>query len=361
MWLVAVGIVVLIVLLNPKIISEVEGKILPVSSTPLISPAPPPSTGVSGPLADVISSPEKLPPERSDNFLENPALRMMAKQIGTQVYNVVTTGEMQAPKDIGGALLTMFQGDLQIGGQIGLGVGTAVAAILPSIISEPVSAGVATIGGGSLELAGEAGVDAIAGVTGATSGAIGFGIPMVGMVLGEIIGMAFEESSPFSKAQQAVIAQHMDIGPYRLQKLHDLGFTDQQIINWIGDHPEENYWYLMSLLSTYKSWLASRSNAQGFWEPNDRLILNGVFTLDEKGWLDNFAHDLGSDVETVGGEGAGITYYQRTWAEVEGSVGGWHNEYLSLDQAYKDLMAQQLLIAQGYEMGGSFNPNMMGG
>jgi hypothetical protein len=332
MLLVAIGIVVLIVLLNPKIVSEVEGKFLPVSSAPIVPvSSSQPSQGSESPT-DQVGKIVPLPPESSENFLENPALRMMAKQIGTQLYNVAATGEMKAPTDIGGALLTMFQGDLQIGGQIGLGVGAAVAAVLPSIISEPVSAGVATIGGGSLELAGEAGVDAITGVTGATSGALGFGIPMVGMVLGEMIGMAFEESSPFSKAQQEIIRQHMDIGPARLQKLHELGFTDQQVIKWIADHPEENYWYLIS------PWVSYKSSFMGIpQEPYEHMVLSGIFTIQEKAWLDDFMHDLGFDIEysyeIVG------SYYQRTYADVEGSIGGWHNEYLDLGEAYQKYLA----------------------
>jgi hypothetical protein len=196
---------------------------------------------------------------------------------------------------------------------------------------------VATLEGGVTPI-GEAVIESGA----APIGSLGLALSFPLMVLGQMISGFFEESSPFSKAQQAVIGQHIDIGPYRLQKLHDLGFTDQQIINWIGDHPEENYWYLMSLLSTYKSWLASKSNAQGFWEPNDRLILNGIYTVEEKAWLDDFAHDLGFDIEysyeIVG------SYYQRTWAEVEGSVGGWHNEKLDLNNTYQKYLVQQALI-----------------
>lgn len=90
----------------------------------------------------------------------------------------------------------------------------------------------------------------------------------------------------------------------------------------------------MSLLSTYKPWLATKVGPFGFWEPNDRLILNGVYTQEEKQWLDEYAHDLGFDIE-LGVEMGSPYYYQRSWAEVEGSFGGWHNEKLDLNDAYQ--------------------------
>jgi hypothetical protein len=302
MWY-AVAIIAILVLIKPDILSTgfsfLSSKpisISPASSVPSIYPV------------SVVSSSEKLPQEGSNNFLENPALRMMAKTIGTQAYNLVTKGTMELPIDkpidLTSAMTMMFSGDIQTGGQIGSMVGTGAAMVI---------------------------------------GTAAFPLAFTGMVLGQMIGGAFEESTPFSKAQQVIIGQHIDIGPARLQKLHDLGFTDQQIINWIGDHPEENYWYLMSLLSTYRSWSASKADLMGFWEPSDRLILNGVYTIEEKAWLDNFAHDLGFDIEL--GVDAGFPYYyQRSWGEVEGSFGGWHNEKLDLNDTYQKYLVQQALI-----------------
>jgi hypothetical protein len=337
-WLLIGGIVLLYYFYSQK--KQVEPPVLtsPISSTP----SPQRNEGPTDQVGKIVP----LPPERSENFLENPALRMMSKQLIGQAVNVVQTGEMQAPTDIGSALMTMFSGDIQTGGQIGQTVGLLAAPIVSSLVGEVGVSGVSTLTGETIAFVGAAGEASAVGVTGIFS-TLGLPLAFAGMVLGEMIGGLFEESSPFSKAQQAVIQQHIDIGPYRLQKLHDLGFTDQQIINWIGGHPEENYWYLISLLSTAKgSWVASKINSIGFWEPSDRLILNGVFTIEEKEWLDSFAHDLGFDIET-GVEAGSPMYYQRTWADVEGSVGGWHNEYLSLDEAYQKYLASQPIITFG--------------
>lgn len=337
MWY-AIAIIVIFILLKPNILSEV---ISFPSSVSVSSPSQSPSVSrVSNPIADVISSSEELPPERSENFLENPALRMMAKQVVTQFSNVVQTGEMKAPTDIGGALLTMFGGDIQEGGQVGQTVGTLLASVLPSLIGEAGISGVATIGGGAIPFAGS-GAAAI--------GSIGFGLGFAGMALGQMIGGLFEESDPLSKAQQAVIAQWQASGATRLYYLHQKGFTDQQIIKWVSDNKDLDYWYMITPIAgdSEKGLPPDYVSVANLPYWNDmKMVLSGLYTRQEKDWLDGYAESLfglSSNFENVDysppqfpGGYMPVVMGPGRWGEIEAwPWGGWRQGYCDLSVELK--------------------------
>lgn len=190
MWFVAIVIIAL-VLLKPKLLSEAEGKILPASSVPPIVPVS--SKPPEGSVQEIAQIQKDKPTQ--ENFLENPALRMMAGQVANQIKNVVVTGSMQAPADIGSALLTMFSGDIQTGGQIGATVGAIAAPIVSSVLSTtPDLMGIATVGG-DVVMGEEAMVEAGAAPIGSLGFALGFPL----MVLGQMIGGLLRNPAHFLK------------------------------------------------------------------------------------------------------------------------------------------------------------------
>ena len=320
MWY-ALAIIAILILIKPDILSGL------ISSASLVSVSSP--SQLSSPVVSPVILTQNEPGESSENFLENPALRMMAGQAITQIKNVVQTGSMQAPTDIGGSLLTMFSGDLNQGGQIGEDVGLLAAPLVSSALSTtPDLMGVATIGGDVLM-----GEEAMIEAGAAPIGSLGFALAFPLMVVGQMIAGAFEESSPFSKAQQAVIAQWQASGSSRARFLNQKGFTDQQIIKWVADHPDFHYLYAIC------PWpIAGRGpQADGTYLRIDQhVVLQGLYSQEEKDWLDNFVKDLGLGfIEIVGGEATGISSVERTYADVEGYLGGWHQEYLSLDEQTK--------------------------
>jgi hypothetical protein len=327
-WLVAIGIVILVVLLKPKIISEVQGKISPSSSLPPIVPVS--SKPPEGSMREIAQIQKDKPTQ--DNFLENPALRMMGSQVLTQVRNVIQTGEMQAPTDIGSALMTMFSGDIHQGGQIGQQVGLLAAPIVSSLVGEAGVSGVSTLSGEIIPFVGAAGEAAELGVTG-TFSTLGLPLGFAGMVLGEMIQGAFEENSPFSKAQQQVISDRITIGESRNRLLHEKGFTDQQIVKWIADHPEENYWYMLSPWP-YTGNPSSGTGMVADYRLEDlHLVISGVYTNDEKLWLDDFANKLFGPIVNAANPDWTVPVVTRTYADIEAFVGGWRNDYINLEQA----------------------------
>ena len=320
-WLIVGGLILLYLVSQKK---QVEPASPLVSSVSPVSPVS--SKPLEGSMQEIAQIQEDKPPQ--ENFLENPALRMMGNQVLTQIKNVVLTGSMQAPMDIGSALMTMFSGDIQEGGQIGQLVGTLAAPVVSSLVSEVGVSGVSTLAGETIPFVGEAGEAAAVGVMG-TFSTLAFPLAFTGMVLGEMIGGAFEESSPFSKAQQAVIAQWEASGSSRARFLNQKGFTDQQIIKWVADHPDFHYWYAIC------PWpIPGRAvQADGtYLRIDQRVVLQGLYSQEERDWLDNFVKDLGLGyIEIVGGEATGISSVERTYADVEGYLGGWHQDYVSLD------------------------------
>ena len=321
MWY-ALAIIAILILIKPDILSGL------ISSASLVSVSS--HSQLSSPEVSSVISTQNEPGESSENFLENPALRMMAGQAITQIKNVVQTGSMQAPTDIGGLLLTMFSGDLNQGGQIGEDVGLLAAPLVSSALSTtPDLMGVATIGGDVLM-----GEEAMIEAGAAPIGSLGFALAFPLMVVGQMIAGAFEESSPFSRAQQAVIAQWEASGSNRARLLNSKGFTDQQIIKWVSDNPDLHYWYGIC------PWPIPGRGPQAdgsYLRIDQHVILQGLYSQEEKVWLDDFIIDLGLGYIPIAssGEAMGTPTVLRTYADVEGYLGGWRQGYVSLDEQTK--------------------------
>lgn len=311
-WLIIGGIVLLYFYSRKKQAELIAHSVLtsPVSSLPSIVPvsSKPPEEGSMQEIAQI----QKERPTQ-ENFLENPALRMMVSQVAGMVISGISTGTIEPPLDISSALLMQFAGDVHtVEGQIGKSVGSLVGS-------------------------------AIAPLSG-----LGFGLGFTGMALGEMIGGAFEESSPFSKAQQAVIAQWQNSGPARAAYLRQKGFTDQQIIKWVSDNKDLDYWYLITPIAGPSEKGLPPDYVSPAYLPywNDmKMVLSGVFSREEKDWLDNYAENLfgfGLGIENLGYSPpvlAGYTWEVMgpgRWGEIEAwPWGGWRQDYCDLSVELK--------------------------
>ncbi len=306
MW-VALAIIAIILLAKPEILS---GNISVFSSA---SPAAP-SNAVSTPSSKTSSKQAESESNGGGSFL-NPAMNMMIKQTLTQVKNVVETGTMKAPVDPSTSLLTMFAGDIHVGGSIGSTIGASLPTLFPSAL-----------------------------------GGLGFGLGFAGMALGEIIGAFFEDENPLSKAQQYQLSRLISVGIDRVTTIRNAGHTDQEIMTWISQHP--GYWFLLAPYPANLNEAPSYDlGNRAYYPSGTKLYIYALYSESEKEALDNWAFSNFA-IENVGGEGVGVQIYQRGWAEVEGCPGGWLNSIVDLSGMARDYSASIMLNPYVLNIGG---------